>query len=123
MKRILVLDDDEDILFVVEKILTDAGFYIFCTTDSEGIIALAEKIRPELILLDYMLTDGDGGQVCRELKLHHSLGRIPVIMFSAYANPHLKFTDFGCDSFLAKPFDIDDLISQINRYLTPAIHG
>lgn len=119
MKRILVLDDDEDILFVVERILTDAGFHVYSTVNSEGIIELAAKISPALILLDYMLADGDGGEVCRMLKSHHSLGNIPVIMFSAYANPYLKFEDFGCESFIAKPFDMNDLITQINRYLIP----
>jgi len=122
MKRILVLDDDEDILFVVEKILTDAGFHIYSTATGEGFIELAEEINPELILLDYMLDDGNGGDICRTLKLHDKLKDVPVIMFSAYTNPYVRFEEFGCDSFIAKPFDINDLISEINRYLTPAVY-
>lgn len=121
MKRILVLDDDEDILFVVEKILTNAGFNIYSTTNSEGVIELAEKFDPELILLDYMLADGNGGDICRSFKMHHSLGDVPVIIFSAYANPNLKFEDFGCDAFIAKPFDLNDLVTQVNKYINPAM--
>jgi CheY-like chemotaxis protein len=121
MKRILVLDDDEDILFVVESILGDAGFHIRSTAYSEGLIELAEQFAPELILLDFMLADGNGGEICRSLKLHNSLGDVPVIMFSAYANPRLKFEDFGCDSFIAKPFDLGDLVTQVNKYLQPAL--
>jgi len=117
----LVLDDDEDILFVVERILADAGFDILCTMYGEGIIELAEKFNPELILLDYMLLDSNGGDICRSLKLHNSLGDVPVIMFSAYTNPRLKFEDFGCDSFIPKPFDMKDLVAQVNKYLDPAV--
>lgn len=117
MKRILVLDDDEDILFVVERILADAGFDVHGTRYSEGLVELAMRFDPQLILLDYMLADGNGGDICRLLKQHNSLGRIPVIMFSAYTNPQVKFEDFGCDCFIPKPFDINDLISVVNKYL------
>lgn len=121
MKRILILDDDEDILFVVESILADAGFLVHSTRHSEDIIRLAEQFSPELILLDYMLTDGNGGDICRSLKMHHLLSDVPVIMFSAYTNPRLKFEDFGCDAFIAKPFDLNDLVTQVNKYLDPAM--
>jgi DNA-binding response OmpR family regulator len=121
MKRILVLDDDEDILYVVDKILSDAGFHIHSTTYGDGLIELAEKFDPGLILLDYMLADGNGGDICRSLKLHQSLGNTPVIMFSAYTNPRVKFEDFGCDHFIAKPFDLSDLVTQVNKYLHPAV--
>lgn len=121
MKRILVLDDDEDILFVVERILDDAGYHVHSASHAEGLIELAEKFNPELILLDYMLTDGNGGNICRSLKLHNHLCNVPVIMFSAYANPRVKFEDFGCDSFIAKPFDVHDLLWQINKHLYPML--
>jgi DNA-binding response OmpR family regulator len=120
MKRILVLDDDDDILFVVESILTDAGFHVYGTTRSEGVIELAEQFAPELILLDFMLTDGNGGEICRSLKLHKSLNNIPVVMFSAYTNPSIRFDDFGCDCFIAKPFDVSELLLQVNKYLHTA---
>lgn len=121
MKRILVVDDDEDILFIVERILTDAGFQTRGTSFSEGVVQLAEKFQPELILLDYMLTDGNGGDICREFKQHGALNEVPVIMFSAYTNPNLNFDDFGCDSFIAKPFDLGNLIAEVNKYLAPAL--
>lgn len=115
MKKILLLDDDLDILQLVESLFVMEGFEVKATSTCTGLVLLAESFQPDLIILDYRLSDGNGGDLCREFKAHPMLNDTPVVIFSAYVKPGFSFMDFGCDEFIAKPFDIDDLISVAKR--------
>ncbi|UEG52410.1 response regulator [Mucilaginibacter daejeonensis] len=116
LKKILVLDDNMDILEIVHEVLTYERFEVKSTSTSVNIVALAESYLPDLIILDYKLLDANGGDICRMFKSHKVLHRIPVIIFSAYST-NVDFYSFGCDAVIAKPFDIDDLIGTVNKCL------
>lgn len=117
LKRILVLDDNMDILEVVHEILTYENFEVKSTSNSKSIITIAESYNPDLIILDYRLLDDNGGEICRNFKSHKSMHRIPVIIFSAYVNKNVDFMSFGCDAVIAKPFSIEELLDTVNQCL------
>lgn len=117
LKRILVLDDNMDILEMVHEVLTYEKFEVNSTSDSKSIVKVAEEYVPDLIILDYKLMNDNGGEICRTFKSHKILHKTPVIIFSAYTTGNIDFYTFGCDAVIAKPFDLSDFISTINNCL------
>jgi len=115
MKKILLLDDNLDILQVVEEVLSYEQFEVQSSTTCKNFLQVAETFRPDVVILDYRLKDGNGGEICQGMKAHHLLKHVPVIIFSAYTKPGLNFFDFGCDEVIFKPFDLDHLLSAIKR--------
>jgi CheY-like chemotaxis protein len=72
---------------------------------------------PDLFLIDFLLEDGNGGELCRALKNDSRYRHTPVILFSAYKSPQTDFHSYGCDTVIEKPFDLDELIATINDLL------
>ncbi|MES2278709.1 MAG: response regulator [Bacteroidota bacterium] len=114
LKRILVLDDNQDILEMVNEVLTYENFDVHATFNSNGIIAVAETFNPDLIILDYRLSNANGGEICQELKAHPKFKQTPVIIFSAYINLSVDYVKYGCDAVISKPFDLSQLIETVN---------
>jgi len=118
MKKILVLDDNLDILNIVEEVLAYEHFTVQGISNCSDFVEHVSDFMPDLVLLDYRLTDGNGLDLCHQLKSNPLLNQIPVIIFSAYP---LKDADLGdCDyeAIIPKPFDITDLVDKINAILT-----
>lgn len=115
MKKILLLDDNLDIVQIVEEVLAYEQFHVQSTTKSIEFVFIAERYHPDLFLIDFRLSDGNGGDLCRTLKAHTLLKHIPVVIFSAYVQPNLDFRDFGCDEVISKPFDLDVLVQTVRR--------
>lgn len=115
MKKILLLDDSLDIVQVVEEVLTYEGFGVHVTLKSTEFLQIAMRYRPDLVLLDYKLADGNGGDLCRTVKAHPELKHIPVVIFSAYVHPGVNLSDFGCDAVITKPFDLEFLLQTVQR--------
>ena len=118
MKKILLLDDSLDIIQIVEEVLSYEHFKVKSLTDTQKFFEIVESFAPELIILDYKLSDESGGEICRKIKADPDLKDIPVIIFSAYTQPGLDFKAFGCDAFIAKPFDLQELVDTISELLT-----
>jgi len=114
LKRILVLDDNLDILEMVNEVLSYENYDVHATSNSSGILAVAEKFNPDLVILDYRLSNANGGEICKELKSHPQLKGIPVIIFSAYINHSVDFSKYGCNAVIAKPFDLSQLLETVN---------
>lgn len=121
MQRILAVDDDKDILEILRLILEDSGYEV--VTLSDGLL-LFEKIKvyaPDLILLDIMLGNVDGRELCKGVKLKEETHDIPVIMVSASHNLTDTLKQKGApDDFLSKPFDITELLDKISVQLSAA---
>ncbi|MDQ6889867.1 MAG: response regulator [Bacteroidota bacterium] len=118
MSRILVVDDDTDILSVMEILLTMKGFEVEVTAKGENTFPKIETFRPDLILLDVLISGHDGRAICKQLKSNESTRHIPVIMFSAHPGAAATIADYGADDFIAKPFDVNSLIQKVNSQLT-----
>ncbi|RYZ87530.1 MAG: response regulator, partial [Moraxellaceae bacterium] len=104
-KRILVLDDNQDILDVVHETLTYEQFDVKSTGNGDDVMPLMEQFNPHLVILDYKVAGFNGGELCRQIKSHPSFNNIPVIIFSAYINNSTELSAYGCDGIINKPFD------------------
>jgi DNA-binding response OmpR family regulator len=119
MSKILVVDDDVDILSVMEILLSMKGFDVEVTSKGENTIPKIESFKPDLILLDVLISGHDGRTICKELKTNKSTKDIPVIMFSAHPGAAATIGDYGADDFIAKPFDVNNLMQKVNNHLKP----
>ena len=118
MKRILAVDDNQDILDVLRYILEDSGYEVDTLTDGHALFEQIEKSHPDLILLDIMLGDMDGRILCKNVKQTAETHNIPVILVSASHNIADSMKQNGApDDFIAKPFDMNDLLNTIERQL------
>lgn len=116
LKKILVVDDDADIRNVINYILTDGGYEVRELGNGHGVDNAIADSRPDVILLDVVLGDMDGRDICRELKEAPATKAIPIIIISA-THAHVDH-EKGChaDDYLPKPFDIDVLLQKVNFY-------
>jgi CheY-like chemotaxis protein len=118
-KRILILDDNRDILDVVTEALGYENYEVFDISLGSQLFDSVREFKPDLILLDHRLSDAKGGDLCRELKAMPQYSHIPVIIFSAYINPGDALT-INCDEHLYKPFDLEELFKVVRRLLPTA---
>ncbi|HVS93423.1 MAG TPA: response regulator [Mucilaginibacter sp.] len=119
MQRILVVDDNEDILDVIALILEDYGYEVITLSDGRLLFEKIDHDKPNLILLDVMLGNADGRELCQVVKSKKETQDIPVILVSASHNLADRVKPQACsDDFLAKPFDIDELLNKVRSHLT-----
>lgn len=118
-RRILVVDDDPDILDAIRFTLEDEGYAVTTTEKGEYAESLHDGNGglPDLIILDVLLSGKDGRAICRHLKSRDETRHIPVIMISAHPNAAESAEAVGADAFLAKPWDIDTLIALIAHHM------
>lgn len=118
-KRILVVDDQQDVLDLLSVRLRSAGFRIDTVNDGAAAVAAVERDPPDLILLDLLLPDLNGFQICRAVREKHPADKLPILIVSAKAEPADRYwaEQVGANGFLEKPFDLRDLISDIEGLL------
>ncbi|MFD0764004.1 PleD family two-component system response regulator [Mucilaginibacter lutimaris] len=119
MRRILAVDDDHDILEVLQFILEDSGYKVDTLSDGHKLMDTIQENHPDLILLDIMLGNMDGRELCKEVKKQISTHKIPVIMISASHNVGTSLNqENGPNDFIAKPFDINVLLNTVKKQLS-----
>lgn len=117
-KKILILDDDLDILAVMQLLFKTKGFDVVALSRWEEVYEKIESFKPELILLDVLLSGNDGRDICKELKHTPSTRSIPIVMFSANPSAADNINEYGADDFIHKPFEVTDLLVTINKHLS-----
>ncbi|HXR83179.1 MAG TPA: response regulator [Hanamia sp.] len=117
MNRVLIVDDNNDILWVVEIILKRYGFNVMTTLRGEEVLNKTKSFSPQLILLDVFLSGIDGIDVCNTLKSTPETKDIPVIMISAHTNFKEIKKFCNADDFMSKPFDANELVRRINYFI------
>ncbi len=118
MSRILAVDDDNDILEVLQFILEDSGYQVETLSDGRKMLERINEHAPDLILLDIMLGNVDGRDLCKNVKSHIETNGIPVIMISAsHSMSDILKQDCAPDDFIAKPFDINVLLNKVKQQL------
>ena len=120
MEKILVVDDNMDILNVVSLILTSNGFEVNTISNGNDAMSSMEKFKPDLVLLDVYLGGMDGRDICNNLKSKEETKHIPVIMFSAHSNQKDIFDNCNAQDFIGKPFEIKELVGKIKYQLAHA---
>jgi two-component system phosphate regulon response regulator PhoB len=119
-KYIQVVEDDEDIRFCVQYVLEDADFYVETFEDAASFNNRLRRDNVDLIILDVMLPDGNGIDICKNIKADFHTNDIPVVIMSAHANPNVILQNACANDFICKPFDIDYFLERVksNLHLT-----
>lgn len=117
-KKILVIDDDVDILDALQVMLEMSDYIVETSTkDGEYIDKRIKVFKPDLILLDVLLSGTDGRHLCKRLKANEKTKHIPIVMISAHPDAEKSALEAGADAFLPKPFDIDKLRETIKLHI------
>ena len=116
-KKILLLDDNKDLLLIVQIILKAQGYEV---VQSNCVEEAAQKIkihRPSLILMDVFIKEEDGREFCSQLKKDADTGNIKVIMMSGIESDNDLLYTIGADDFIQKPFDYNELIDKVQKQM------
>src|SRR5580658_7187412 len=119
-KRVLILDDDLDILQICTIVLKKKGFEVFTLNNSNQVVEQVQAYRPDVILMDNWIPGPGGIEATQTLKLDTSTREIPVIFFSANSNVTQLAQEANADYFLQKPFDISELEGIVQTAIQPA---
>lgn len=116
---IAIVDDEEDINQLLSMHLTNAGFSIESFADAESFLSFINSHIPSLVILDLMLPDADGLDICKYLKKHEYLSSIPIIILSAKAEEIDKVIglELGADDYITKPFSPRELVARVKVIL------
>ena len=118
-EKILIIEDEENILEAVKYTLTQEGYDVFTSVDGEDGLEKAQEIKPDLVLLDVMLPKMDGFEVCRILRKDLEM---PVFMISAKAEEidRVVGLEMGADDYITKPFSMRELVVRVRNSLRRA---
>ena len=123
MPKILVVDDDKDLLEVIQSLLCKKGFEVEIESDWERANNKIDTFHPQVILLDVFLAGIDGLEICKQLKSQPKTRDIPIVIFSAYPRIAEKVIyEYGADDFIAKPFEVSDLIHKVHAVLSQDVY-
>ncbi len=119
-KKILVVDDEPDIVTMVETRLQANGYDVVTGQDGEEAMKLTKEVHPDLIILDVMMPPPNGLQVCRTLKDDPQYKDIPVILLTAKGTDSDQFwgMESGADEYITKPYNADELLKKISTLIT-----
>jgi CheY-like chemotaxis protein len=117
MARILVVNDESDLVRICEVVLEDAGYEVDAFTDGRNALELAQRTRPDLVILDWIMKQPTGEEVLRQLRTDPATARIPVLMVSAIHDGDIKARTYGAEGFLKKPFTAEALLSAVQKVL------
>ncbi|SRR6266540_5481218 len=122
MSRVLVVDDEPDIVYMVKVILRSAGFEVTAASGVGDAISQLSNEDPDLVLLDLRLGDGEGWEVLDHLKADGRTERIPVIILSAHATPSTaeRAIQEGAKGYITKPFVASSLLEAVRQHMSPS---
>lgn len=115
---IYVVEDNDDIRELVEYIFQMEGFLVKSFANATAFLKQISHTSPNLIVLDIMLPDGNGIDICNNLKLNKLTKNIPVLLMSANTNITRNGQESKANDFISKPFDIDDLVGRVRKLIS-----
>ena len=115
-KKVLAADDDPAILEVLTFMLEDTGYSVKTTVNGQT-EQMVHEFLPNLILLDIWMAGSDGRIICKSLKRQKLTRHIPIIMISANKDTKKLAKEAGADDFIAKPFEMNDLLAKVAKYV------
>lgn len=116
-KKIYVVEDNDDIRELVEYLLETEGYTVFGFPNASTFEEEIKSSKPDALVLDIMLPDGNGIDICNKLKSMEATKGIPVLLMSANTNVSMIRSQSKADDFIGKPFDIDDLVGRVRQLL------
>lgn len=115
MLKILIVDDDDDLLEMVTLVLRTHGIEVFSLNDHTDFFTTLSNYRPDLVVLDIYLGDADGREICKQIKNTEEFADTPVLLYSAGHISSSSIEDCHANDFLQKPFDISMLLKRIRQ--------
>ena len=114
-----MVEDFEDSRFMMRRLLEMAGYDVVEASDGQQSVELAAQERPALILMDLSLPKLDGLAATRLIRQHEAVGKLPIVAVSAHDSPESRSEalEAGCDDYVTKPIDFDQLYSLLKRFL------
>jgi len=124
-KKILIVDDESDVTDLVAYHLKAKGFQVEALNDPNSSVGVARTFMPDLVILDVMMPDLNGIQICRMLRADPKLKRVPVIFLTAKAeeNDRIQGLEVGADDYISKPFSIKELILRVQSIIRRLSEG
>ena len=114
-KRVLIFDDDADILEVCSIVLESSGFEVLMQNNCEGVIGKLEQAAPDVVLMDNKIPPLGGIQASRDIRASAAFAHVPIVFFSANQDVARLAKEAGADYFIEKPFDLDKLVELIRQ--------
>ena len=114
-KKVLVIDDENDILLIIKSALHEEGYEVVTANNGYDGLALAEDASPDLIILDIMMPEMDGFEVLQQLKENEKTAQIPVVILTGLSSKDKirEALNKGIDYYIVKPFEYQDLVSKV----------
>lgn len=114
-KKVLVIDDENDILLIIKSALHEEGYDVTTANNGYDGLALAEDASPDLIILDIMMPEMDGFEVLQQLKENEKTAQIPVVILTGMSSKDKirEALNKGIDYYIVKPFEYQDLVSKV----------
>ena len=118
-QRILVVDDDKEVVRLMRAYLEQAGYEVFVAYDGETAVHNLRREKPDLLLLDLMLPDRDGWDITRLVRSDPTLANIPIIMLTARVDTNDKIVglEIGADDYITKPYDPREVVARVRARL------
>src|SRR5271157_4890417 len=118
-KRIAIVEDEVELASLIEYNLTRQGYQVLILGGARGTLKALEQYKPDLILLDVMLPDADGFELCRQIRQPSLLGRIPVVFLTARSEEvdRVLGLEIGGDDYMTKPFSPRELVARVKAHL------
>lgn len=113
MRKLLILDDNAELLFALQRLLSFYNFSIRTKEDTRSLPNEINSFKPEVIIIDVLLGGEDGRQVCTDLRNDPNNKEVTLILFSASPGHLLNFQEYGADAAIEKPFGAKDLVEKI----------
>ena len=118
-KRVMIVDDDPDALAMMEKILTDEGVELIKVSNATEVGLKAAQLSPDLILLDFLMPELNGFDVCKALRENELTRSIPIMAVTCLTKEQdiQRIFECGADEYLAKPFKVDQLLDKVRELI------
>lgn len=119
MKKILIVDDEQDIVESLKFVLEASDYTCYCAYNGEDGLRMAKEIMPDLMILDVMMPKINGYKISRLLKFDNKYKDIPILMLTARSQEEDKLIgeETGADEYITKPFDLDYVMKKVDSYL------
>ncbi|MBI3981259.1 response regulator [Candidatus Microgenomates bacterium] len=116
-KTVMVVEDDRDISEVLKILLEENNFKVETVFDGHDVEKISVSKKPDLILLDLWMQGMNGIEIAARLRKNSKTEKIPIVLVSASSDVQKKATEAGVNDFLAKPFEIEELLEKVNKYI------
>jgi two-component system alkaline phosphatase synthesis response regulator PhoP len=119
MKKIVLIEDDTDLFALLKYNLDKEGFAIAGSQTGKGAIEMCRRERPDLVILDIMLPDSDGLEICKGLRNHSELANVPIIFLTARVSEtdRILGLELGANDYIVKPFFVRELVARVKNQL------